>query len=315
MVNHTCESCNYSTPYYWMYTRHVNTKKHLFMQNTENANKMQHICKICSKKYKCNSGLWRHTQTCKKNTETVNSHKSSLENIVINNALLETMTNINANINAKFETLESKMESNMGTVNNINNNNNTVNINIYMNYLDANCSKAMNLTEFLEKLEFTKEDFKKIQKKRFYVQGANSILKQKLESLPIEERPMHCSQPIVDTPASFFIRENNTWITECLAVIEYSLKYRGDIDEETKKMMTERFIQEFNSKCYDSYTKIVKTEPTLKKDIDDKMYVCGQSTTHINMVHELPDLLALDTGSNSPMALLPPNPNNNTDIV
>ena len=95
---HSCESCNYSSVYKWMYSRHVNSKRHLLMQNTEsNETITLYACEQCSKKYTCKSGLWRHAQTCKKE-ETQLLPPPSQENTALTTALLETITKLNTRL-------------------------------------------------------------------------------------------------------------------------------------------------------------------------------------------------------------------------
>jgi hypothetical protein len=285
-----CIKCEYRTSYGWVYDRHMKSKKHLINQNIENnETKTLYTCKQCSKKYVCNSGLWRHSQICKQSNSSCIKEEAPppqpsqqpLENTVLTTALLETINKLNT----RLETLES-----LGTVNIINNNNN--NVNIYLNYLDTHCNKAINLSQFLETIEFMKEDFEEICKKRFYAQGANAILKRKIECLPIEERPLHCAQPIVNKPTPFLIRDKDTWKTECPALIEYMLKY-GDEDMNEPMLMVE-FLEKYNSKLYDAFTEMIKTDQKFKK-IQNEMNISGQSLTHINMLREMSDILVLDT--------------------
>jgi hypothetical protein len=287
MPEHNCESCNYKTNYGWAYERHLKSNKHKKNQTLEikPVIVMRYSCKLCSKKYQTSSGLWKHSQTCVKEEPLSPPPQPPLENTVLTTALLETINKLNT----RLETLES-----LGTVNIVNNNNN--NVNIYLNYLDTHCDKAINLSQFLENIEFMKEDFEEISKIKFYAQGANAILKRKIECLPIEERPLHCAQPIVNKPTPFLIRDKDTWKTECPALIEYMLKY-GDEDmneDMNEPMLMVQFLTEYNNKLYDAFTEIIKTDQKYKK-IQDKMDISGQSPTHINMLREMLDMLVMDT--------------------
>jgi|UniRef100_A0A6C0IB22 hypothetical protein len=281
MPEHNCESCNYKTNYGWAYERHLKSNKHIKNQTlvVKPMIVMRYSCKLCSKKYQTSSGLWKHSQSCIKE-EPPQPTQPPLENTVLTTALLETINKLNT----RLETLES-----LGTVNIVNNNNN---VNIYLNYLDTHCNKAINLSQFLETIEFMKEDFEEICKKRFYAQGANAILRRKIECLPIEERPLHCAQPIVNKPTPFLIRDKDTWKTECPALIEYMLKY-GDEDMNEPMLMVE-FLEKYNSKLYDAFTEMIKTDQKFKK-IQNEMNISGQSLTHINMLREMSDMLVLDT--------------------
>ena len=57
---YNCEKCNFITNNHTNYENHLLTKKH----NNQQTIECNFECKICNKKYKCNSGLWRHNQKC-----------------------------------------------------------------------------------------------------------------------------------------------------------------------------------------------------------------------------------------------------------
>ena len=85
MVVHTCASCNYSTNKGWIYRNHLKSKKHTELQLS--TQEYSQTCEYCTKKYKTNSGLWKHKQCCKKKPP-------SPENI-----LLERIVNLENQIN------------------------------------------------------------------------------------------------------------------------------------------------------------------------------------------------------------------------
>uniref|UniRef100_A0A6C0IBJ9 C2H2-type domain-containing protein n=1 Tax=viral metagenome TaxID=1070528 RepID=A0A6C0IBJ9_9ZZZZ len=60
---HKCEICNYSTEYQWVYNKHITSERHNEMINK--SCDFTHNCKICQKKYKTNSGLYKHVKKCK----------------------------------------------------------------------------------------------------------------------------------------------------------------------------------------------------------------------------------------------------------
>ena len=63
----TCEKCNYNTNHINDYNKHLLSTKHNIIINEEPSFE----CKICKKKYKCQSGLWRHNQKCKEIKEEI----------------------------------------------------------------------------------------------------------------------------------------------------------------------------------------------------------------------------------------------------
>ena len=62
-----CKCCDYSTSRKSSYDEHLLSKKHQKSKvSNHNLQKMcnEYVCQNCNKKYKDNSGLWRHKKTC-----------------------------------------------------------------------------------------------------------------------------------------------------------------------------------------------------------------------------------------------------------
>jgi hypothetical protein len=268
MVIHTCESCNYSTNKIWTYNSHLKSKKHNELQIS--TQEYSQTCEYCTKKYKTNSGLWRHKQTCTKKPPT-------LENV-----LLERIAQLENKV------LENQTINN-NTVNNITNNitNNIININL--NYLNTHCGNALNIGQFVESIVFTKDDYNEIAKNRCIAQGATNVLNKKLENLSVEKYPIHCSAVEINKPTIFFVRDKDRWNPESQSDIEYQQNtYEEDVETNVEKLGMMRFLEEFDGKLYDEYMELSKKDPNLKR-IADKMFICGQSQTHIKMLREIPD--------------------------
>ena len=65
---YNCEKCNFVTNTLNNYNIHLSTKKHTNQEIIE----CKFECNICNKKYKSQSGLWRHKKNCQKNTTISN---------------------------------------------------------------------------------------------------------------------------------------------------------------------------------------------------------------------------------------------------
>ena len=63
-----CLHCNFETSKLSNYNLHLNTMKH--KKNIANVKKPSFQCNICDKKFKTNSGLWKHRKNCKVNPES-----------------------------------------------------------------------------------------------------------------------------------------------------------------------------------------------------------------------------------------------------
>jgi len=274
MVTHTCECCNYSTKYIWVYKSHLLSKKHLKFQTS--TQEYSHVCEYCTKKYRHASGLCKHKKNCKNLPPPVNI---LLERIAqLENKVLENQT-INNNI------------VNNNNCNNTTNNNNNI-INIHLTYLNTHCNNALNIDQFVESVSFGKNELLEIDKQRFFINGAMKVLKQQLDKLSTETLPIHCSATEKNRPTNFYIRDNDQWTQESHDNIEYQIKY-GDFDEsEEEKPRMMRFIEKYTQDFYEEYVKLSKKDQK-HKSIDDKMAVSGQSKTHIEMLRQISDIESL----------------------
>jgi hypothetical protein len=166
----------------------------------------------CDKKYKENSGLWKHTKICKsvqvaipdfieyKNEEKIvaNIQESSI-NLVLEE--MKRMNNTIADLNQNQQVVQ--------TVNNNNNNttiNNTFNINIFLN---ESCGNAINFEDFIKNILFEHADSKLMIDN--YVEGTCNIIKRNLEELPINKRPLHYLVGEDPHQKLMHIRQDDKW--------------------------------------------------------------------------------------------------------
>ena len=192
MKKYECKICNYSTNRKYNLNIHYKSKKH------KNQNK-RFFCN-CGKSYKYKSGLCKHKKICivEKQMKTIKNEIVELKNenkIMKNNTheILEVIKQSSANntdiINEVKKLKESKNQ--IITQNITNNQNNTQNISINV-FLNEHCQNAMNLTDFVEKLQITFEDLVYTGQTN-YVEGISRILIKNLNKMNKLERPIHCS--------------------------------------------------------------------------------------------------------------------------
>ena len=295
-----CECCQYSTPYKRVYDSHMNSKRHTERQaDLLTQTKTYFECDTCPKKYNSKFGLSRHKKTC---IHTATHHTSTPPTTDPTNTVvitLETFNQLTTELK-EIKTLLATREPST-TINTTNNNNITNNINIYLNYLNTHCKDALNMNQFIDNLQFDKEDFKILDKNRFYVQGANKILQNKMELLPIEKRPLRCIMNMVQSeginqPVPLLVHDNDEWKPECPAVVEYWLNY-SNFETEEEKMVVMRLIERYNEKLYDTYQEMLTNDKTMKR-MDDKLSISGQSKTHIQMLRELSEMVPLHLDAN-----------------
>ena len=160
-----CILCNYSTKRKYDFKRHLKSKKHLNKNN-------KFICE-CGKEYKYNTGLSKHRKKCvlKNKLEEMKNEIISLKDknrIMENNTykILEVIKQSSENNNDLIHQVKKLKEKNDTSViqnqniqniqnQNIQNNMQNISINVFLN---KHCKNAMNLTDFVEKLQVTFED-------------------------------------------------------------------------------------------------------------------------------------------------------------
>ena len=199
-MRYFCKKCCYKTEIKCNFNKHLKTKKHLNKNN-------KFICE-CGKKYKYNSGLSKHKKKCvlKNKLEAMKNEIVCLKDknrIMENNTykILEVIKQSSENNNELIHEVKKIKEKNnnnqsiIQNTQNIQNQNNTINKtqNISINvFLNERCKNAMNLTDFVEKLQVTFEDLIYTGETN-YVEGISRILIKNLNKLNKLERPIHCS--------------------------------------------------------------------------------------------------------------------------
>ena len=185
-TKYCCELCDYSTSKKCNMTKHITTLKH---KKRENDNKSSHICNVCGKSYKFHSGLSRHKQKCK---DTV------ITNQYINEKF-EYLMNQNNALHDKISELNDKSASTII--------NNKMTINLYLNEF---CSSAINLSDFINKINISGCDLK-YTIDNGYVKGINNLFRKNLETLKPFERPIYCTDK---KRLRFYVKEHDEWFRD-----------------------------------------------------------------------------------------------------
>ena len=176
-----CLQCNFKTNNAKDWKRHLSTQKHAkVLKKTENF-----FCVKCNKGYKFKSGLSRHTKNCFLNKSETNDLEMIVNKI---------------------------MEENTKTINNLipylgTNINNKMTINFFLN---EHCKNAMNISEFVEKLNLSLEDLM-YTINNGYVKGISNIFVKNLKEMEPSMRPIHCSDV---KRLQFYVKDENEWIRE-----------------------------------------------------------------------------------------------------
>ncbi|GAI96804.1 unnamed protein product, partial [marine sediment metagenome] len=84
------------------------------------------------------------------------------------------------------------------------NQNNNITINLFLNEY---CKNAMNLTDFVNKLEVSLQDLDYTNKEG-YIEGISNLLIKNLDELDAKERPIHCTDK---KRLQFYIKDEDKW--------------------------------------------------------------------------------------------------------
>ena len=224
-IKYCCEKCDFLSFNKKDYLRHINTKKHLFDKNQcfsmEKTPKNPNFMCMCGKKYKDNSGLWRHKKKClnkkedslvviKETKETKEVKEDQLVNVINKDELIKYLMKENGEFKEMLleqNKLVMKVCDNKGgSINNsnINSNNKTFNLNVFLN---EECKDAMNIMEFVDSLKLQLSDLENVGKLGF-VDGISNIIVKNLKAMDIHKRPVHCSDTKRDV---MYVKDEDKW--------------------------------------------------------------------------------------------------------
>jgi len=229
--NFYCEKCEYNCSNKKDFKKHLATDKclgnHMEISMQKNPKK---VCNICNKEYLNSSGLWKHKKICQvleNKTEVLDSKPEVLETKKeLTNELREPdmktpmltvelfMDLMKQNKDLQNCLMEShnkivELSKTSGTVNTNCNNNNNNQFNLQF-FLNETCKNAMNITDFVNSLQLTSQDFENTGKLG-YVDGITKIIINKLNSVDTTVRPMHCTDVKRET---LYIKDENVWEKE-----------------------------------------------------------------------------------------------------
>lgn len=172
-----CIECKYFTKKQTHWCRHLRTKKHL--------SKNVYLCE-CGKHLQSHGGLWKHKKKCGYLNTKEECSDSYVKQLVEQNSIL---------INKVVELSKER---------NVINYNNQMTINVFLN---NKCKHAMNLKDFVDKLNVSLDDLS-YTKDNGLVNGISNIFVKQLEDMKPTERPIHCSDK---KRMHFYIKESDKW--------------------------------------------------------------------------------------------------------
>jgi hypothetical protein len=207
-LNFSCNICDFSSCNKKDYSRHINTKKHIFNVSQgfsiEKTQKNPYECN-CGKIYKDNSGLWRHKKKCDitndsdSNSETIDKEQLILMLIKQNSDLIKDNSEFK---NMMMEVI--KTGTHNTNITHTNSHNKAFNLNFFLN---ETCKDAMNIMDFVDSIKLQLNDLEKVGELG-YVEGISNIIVKNLKELDVNKRPVHCTDKKRET---MYIKDENKW--------------------------------------------------------------------------------------------------------
>ena len=195
VYKYVCEKCNFKTCNKYNYSKHILSLKHKKQEmDSEKCEKM-YYCN-CGKKYKYDTGLYKHKKKCQgekkeENTILQSDNKDDMKDLVFK--LI--------NENQELRKTITEMIPKMG--NNNNNLKQKFNINVFLN---EKCKDALSMDEFIDKIEISMKNLLTT-KEKGQTQGISNIIMENMNKLSIYERPLHCT----DKKRETLYVKNNEW--------------------------------------------------------------------------------------------------------
>ena len=209
-----CKKCDFCSKDKNDYKRHLATTKH---KNGNNGNMMvtqktaKHICS-CGKKYKHRSGRSRHKRKCASTSDGEDKNGACSKNIppdVEKEALKKANNDLRTMMKDIMVSQKETVKNFTQTINEIipkigHTIHNRMSINVFLN---EKCKNAMNLTDFVNKLQVSLEDLS-YTRDNGYVKGISNIFVKQLKDMEPTQRPIHCSDK---KRLQFYIKDENQW--------------------------------------------------------------------------------------------------------
>ena len=204
VYKYVCEKCNFKTCNKYNFSKHISSLKHKKQEmDSEKCEKM-YYCN-CGKKYKYDTGLYKHKKKCQEankeeNTIIQSNNKDTMKDLVFK------LINENQELRKTITEMIPKIGNNNNSNNNSNNtinNKNKFNINVFLN---EKCKDALSMDEFIDKIEVSMKNLLTT-KEKGQAYGISNIIMENMNKLSLYERPLHCTDKKRET---LYIK-NNIW--------------------------------------------------------------------------------------------------------
>ena len=238
--NFLCELCDYKCSYKSDYTRHLTTRKHKILTNTDKKNECAFTCS-CGKIYKHRQSYHSHKKKCTYIENDVCHDNLSLTNLDhCSNDLCAILLEQQKEHKKEIDKLThqiSKISTVTNNNNTTNNNNNKFNLNFFLN---TQCKDAMSIQSFMENLQLGCKELEHMGDVG-YLNGMIDIFNNTIGNMDVYKRPLHCTDLKREV---LYFKQGNDW----------------EKDSEDKKHL-KKLIKNVESKNYDNLQEWQKDHP------------------------------------------------------
>jgi hypothetical protein len=221
-----CIKCDFKCCKKNDFKRHVETKKHQILTNTDEI--LTTGDSFTQKEYKCDCGnlykhrqsLFNHKKLCKhietNHKETILTNQSNtitpeliMELIKDNQELKHIICQQNNTIHKQNDTINNLIINGTNNISNSLNNSNNKTFNLQF-FLNETCKDAMNIMDFVDSIKLQLSDLEKVGEIG-YTQGISDIITTHLKALDVTQRPLHCTDKKRET---MYIKDEDKWEKE-----------------------------------------------------------------------------------------------------
>jgi hypothetical protein len=215
--------------------------------------------------YKSRKGLWGHNKVCNSVLE-----KSNIEELLEPpEEDVKTLTSLVIELMKSNTELQKQLVDvckSSSITNNINshNNNNTFNLQFFLN---EQCKDAMNISDFANSFDLQLSDLESVGELG-YVEGITKIFVDKLNSMDIYKRPIHCSDAKREI---IYVKDDNKWEREERSnpKLRYAIKTVSFRNMKLANLWSDTYPEskDGDSHLNDTYMKLIKESTGGKGEI------------------------------------------------
>ena len=256
VCNFICDCCDFKCSKNSEYIKHLLTAKHIGNASGNSKKSDTFSCKFCSKIYKSRKGLWGHNKTCNSILEESNvedSVQKPQEDVKTLTSLV--MELMKSNTELQKQLVDVCKNSNTNNNNNINSHNKTFNLQFFLN---EQCKDAMNISDFANSFDLQLSDLESVGELG-YVEGITKIFVDKLNSMDIYKRPIHCSDAKREI---IYVKDDNKWEREERSnpKLRYAIKSISFRNMKLANLWSDTYPEskDGDSHLNDTYMKLIK---------------------------------------------------------